>query len=171
MPALITLAYFDIEQSNLPDPLTSPGEVWEQQNGIAKISGLELEALGSIGDFTFEVNLSRLDTESAEGFQLASVPEDQASTWITYRPTETLNGIKSGFGIRYMGESYDGADLLKTPSYTLYDLMLGYEIAQWNLSLNVRNLFDKEYQVTCLYRGDCFPGDERTIVGRISYVF
>ncbi|WDE10244.1 TonB-dependent siderophore receptor [Thalassomonas haliotis] len=170
-PALMTLAYFDIEQSNLPDPLTNPGENWKQQSGVTTVTGFEFEAVGAIGDFTYEVNASRLNTDSPEGFQLASVPKNQASTWITYRPTNQLLGFKSGLGIRYTGESYGGADTIKTPSYTLYDLMLGYSLDQWDLSVNVQNLFDKDYQASCLYRGDCFPGNQRTLVGRVRYVF
>nr|WP_285817835.1 TonB-dependent siderophore receptor [Echinimonas agarilytica] len=170
-PGLFTLAYFDIEQTNLSDPATNPGGPLEQQNGKATITGFEFEGIAELGDFTVELNASRLDTESAEGFQLASVPEHQASSWIGYRPSLFMRGFKSGVGVRYVGESYGGADLIRTNSYTVYDMMLGYEIEDWNVALNVRNLFDKEYQATCLYRGDCFPGSERTIVARVGYEF
>jgi iron complex outermembrane receptor protein len=50
-------------------------------------------------------------------------------------------------------------------------MMIGYEIDQWDFALNMRNLTDKSYFATCLGRGDCFPGEERTIVGRVSYKF
>jgi len=170
-PALITLAYFDIEQSNLPDPRTAPGENWKQQSGITTVTGFEFEAIGAVGDLSYEVNASRLDTKSPEGFQLASIPKKQASVWLTYQPTEFLQGVKSGLGVRYVGESYGGADTIKTPSYTLYDLMLGYKLNQWDFTVNVQNLFDKDYQATCLYRGDCFPGNERTVVGRVRFAF
>jgi iron complex outermembrane receptor protein len=73
--------------------------------------------------------------------------------------------------VRYVGESYDGADTIKTPSYTLVDAMIAYPIEDWLLRLNLRNLADKEYQSTCLSRGDCFQGERRTIVGSISYRF
>ena len=170
-PALVTLSYFDIEQSNLPDPQSNPGENWKQQSGVAKIKGFEVEAVGAIGDLTYEVNASRIDTKSAEGYQLASVPQNQASAWMTYKPTEQFIGAKGGFGVRYVGASYGGADITKTPSYTLADLMLGYQIDHWDFTVNVQNLLNKKYQATCLYRGDCFPGNELTIVGRIKYVF
>lgn len=171
-PALLTLAYFDIEQTNLPDPQNAPGEDWKQQSGSAKVKGVEFEAVGEFGDVNYELNVSRLDTESAEGFQFASIPENQASLWVTYKPIDSFEGFKSGFGVRYMGESYGGADSIKTSSYTLADLMVGYKLPDnWDFTLNVHNLFDKSYQATCLYRGDCFPGKERTIVGRVRYVF
>src|SRR5690606_7293423 len=102
------------------------------------------------------------------GFQLASVPEEQGSVWFSYRPA---TGFTTGGGMRYVGESYGGGDVIETPSYTLVDLMLGYRTDHWQYSFNVRNATDKEYQATCLSRGDCFPGKERTFFGRVKYTF
>ncbi len=169
-PGIITLAYFDIEQSNLPDPLALPGS-FEQQRGEATIKGLELEGFLNFGDITLELNISKLDSESADGYQLASVAEKQASTWISYRPLQYWQGFKMAAGIRYVGASYGGADTLKTPSYTLGDLMIGYETRRWDFALNVQNISDEEYFSTCLARGDCWVGRERTAVGRIRYKF
>ena len=166
-PGLITLAYFDIEQSNLPDPNNLPGE-FEQQRGVTRIDGVELEALAHFGDFHAELNLSTLNTEDPNGFSLASVPDDQASFWLGYGTGE---GFKAGAGVRYVGESYGGLDTIKTPSYTLVDMMLGYTLQQWDFQLNVQNAADKDYQATCLSRQDCFAGNARTIVGRLSYQF
>ena len=165
-----TLAWFDIEQTNLSDPNSDPQE-FEQQSGKAKIDGIEFESFSYFGDFTLEVNISKLNTESANGFKLDSVPEKQASAWLNYKPMGNFEGFKSGLGVRYSGESYDGTDTYRTPSYTLADFMIGYEVEQWDFALNVRNLADKNYYATCLGRGDCFPGKERTIVGRVSYNF
>jgi iron complex outermembrane receptor protein len=50
-------------------------------------------------------------------------------------------------------------------------MMLGYEVGEWDLSLNVRNIENKKYYAACLGRGDCYPGEERTVVGRIGYKF
>jgi len=165
-----TLAWFDIEQTNLSDPNSDPQE-FEQQSGKAKIDGIEFESFSYFGDFTLEINISKLNTESANGFKLDSVPEKQASAWLGYKPSGKLEGFKSGLGVRYSGESYDGTDTYRPPSYTLADFMIGYEVEQWDFALNVRNLADKNYYATCLGRGDCFPGKERTIVGRVSYNF
>ncbi|WP_162845975.1 TonB-dependent siderophore receptor [Seongchinamella sediminis] len=169
-PALVTLAWFDLEQSNLADPLGTPGE-FEQQSGVATVEGLELEALAQLGDFNLQLAWSRLDTESANGWRFASVPEDQASAWLSWRPQGYLDGFRAGAGIRYVGASWGGTDTIRTPSYTLGDLMLGYALEHWDFALNVRNVGDKDYYATCLARGDCFPGDQRTVVGRVSYRF
>ncbi|HEX7029911.1 MAG TPA: TonB-dependent siderophore receptor [Gammaproteobacteria bacterium] len=165
----ITVAAFDIEQSNLANPFALP-DAPSQQEGIANIRGVEVESKTQFGDFALEVNASRLDTENANGFQFASVPENQASAWLGYRP-HFWPGFKTGLGVRYVGESFDGADDIRTPSYTLADFMIGYEMRDWDFRLNVRNAADKEYLATCLARGDCFWGERRTVVGTVAYRF
>ncbi|MEM9256596.1 MAG: TonB-dependent siderophore receptor [Pseudomonadota bacterium] len=169
-PALVTLAWFDLEESNLPDPQSLPG-FFEQQTGKSNITGAELEAQMRLGDVTVEINASVLDTEDPNGFHLASVPEEQASSWVGWRPQGNLLGFKAGAGVRYTGSSWDGIDAIKTPSYTLGDLMLGWEFERWDAQLNVRNITDKEFYATCLARGDCFVGKSRTIVASVKYVF
>lgn len=168
--AFVTLAWFDIEESNLANPNAVVGAN-SQQEGVSEISGGEIEVFIPWNDFTWESNLSRVDTEDPNGLRFASVPEQQASTWVNWRPTNQWQGFKAGVGLRYIGESWDGADTLRTPSYTLADLMVGYETGNWNATLNVRNLADKEYAATCLARGDCFLGENRTIVARVVHRF
>ncbi|MBW3567602.1 MAG: TonB-dependent receptor [Proteobacteria bacterium] len=165
----ITLAAFDIEQSNLPNPSSLPN-VLSQQEGIANVRGIEFESQTRLGDFALELNASKLDTENVDGFRFASVPEQQASAWLGWRPEYWL-GFKAGMGARYAGESWDGADAIRTPSYTLWDFMVGYETGSWDYRLNVRNAGDKEYLATCLARGDCFWGERLTVVGTVAYRF
>lgn len=169
-PALMTLAWYDLDVSNLRDPLSKPG-TFEQQSGVTTIKGIEFEGMAQLGDVSVELNLSHLDTETQDGWHLASVPKKQASSWISWRPQGTWNGFKTGAGIRYVGSSWGGIDQIKTPSYTLGDLMIGWQADQWDVALNVRNLTDKDYYATCLTRGGCFPGEQRTIVGRFTYQF
>ena len=166
----LTAAVFDIEQSNLPNPNDLPNAP-SQQEGVAEIQGIELEGVLVLNDFFVELSASHLDTENPDGYRLATVPEDQASVWLGYRPDGRLNGFRAGGGLRYIGASWDGIDTLKTPSYTLADLMIGYQTGSWDLAVNVRNLADKKYYATCLARGDCFPGERRTLVGRVAYRF
>jgi iron complex outermembrane receptor protein len=166
----VTVSWFDIEQSNLNNP-NSLVNAPSQQGGVAEITGVELEGTVALGQFRVEGNVGRLDTTDPDGFRLASVPEVQASTWIGYRPQDRWSGFKAGIGVRYVGDSYDGIDSLKTPSYTLGDFMIGYETERWDFALNVRNVTDREYMATCLARGDCFPGESRTVVGRAVMKF
>ena len=43
--------------------------------------------------------------------------------------------------------------------------------AQGVTVVNARNIMDEEYYGTCLARGDCFPGEQRTVVARVARRF
>ena len=58
-----------------------------------------------------------------------------------------------------------------TDGYTVFDASVGYEFDDIELSLNIRNIGDSEFYATCLSRGDCYPGEQRTVVGRIAKRF
>jgi iron complex outermembrane receptor protein len=174
----ITAAYFEIEESNLPNPASLIGQPDSQQEGVGTSKGLEFEALTTIGDWYLEGNLSLLDTESPNGIPFDSIAEDQASTWIQYQPEAgPLKNFKAGLGVRYLGENESngagslGVVRVVTDSVVLGDLLLGYETGNWDLTLNARNITDENYYATCLARGDCFPGEQRTVVARIARRF
>ncbi|UTA48965.1 TonB-dependent siderophore receptor [Simiduia sp. 21SJ11W-1] len=171
LPALITLAYFDIEISNLPNPNSLPATAGQQQ-GISTLKGLELEARARLGEFYVQAALSSLDAKDPNGFALAATPESQAALWVDYQP-ERIAGLKVGAGVRHVGASISENDSLryKTPAYTLFDAMLGFQVNHWAFSLNARNLSDEQYLTSCLTRGDCFPGLRRSVVAKASYNF
>ncbi len=168
--SFFTLAWFDIEIDNLDNPNSLPNAP-SQQEGTAEIDGFEFAGVVVMGNVFLELNASHLDTQSPDGYRLPSVPENQASGWLNWRPSGRLDGFKTGLGVRYVGSSWDGTDTLETPDYTLGDFMIGYDTGAWDFMLNVRNLADKEYMATCLARGDCFPGEKRTVAGRVAYRF
>lgn len=180
----VTAAYFEIEQSNLPNPADLPFAA-SQQEGVAEISGFEIEGQTVIGDFYLDANFSFLDTEDPDGVTFPSIPEQQGSVWATWRPSQgNLNGFSFGAGVRYAGENESNGTAflpangfaptpvrIETDGYTLVDALIGYEFRKTSFTLNFRNLFQEEYYGTCLARGDCFPGEERTIVARMTHRF
>lgn len=172
IPGYITLAYYDIEVSNLPNPNSLPVEAAQQQ-GVTKISGVEIEGRLNFGDVSAQFAGSVMDGEDPNGYALSAQPENNASLWLNYAP-EAFAGVSMGAGVRYVGESVSGNGTIRyeTPSYTLADLMLAYSVTDnLDLQLNVRNLTDKKYLTSCLYRGDCFPGVRRTINASLTYSF
>lgn len=168
-PAFVTVAYFDLTQNNMKSPQTVTG-TFDPQTSELKVKGLEIEAKATFDSLTAEVNLTQLDHENELGKRIASMPEKQASVWLNYQP-EQIEGLRIGGGVRYVGENYGGADIYRTPSYTLLDFMVGYSVQNWDFSVNVRNASDKEFVATCLARGDCFYGERRNVVGRVTYNF
>ena len=172
IPGFITLAYYDIEVSNLPNPNGLPDEAAQQQ-GVTTIEGVELEGRVDFGQITAQFAASVMDAEDPNGFSLSAQPDSNASLWINYSPLE-LEALTVGAGIRYVGESVSENGVIRydTPSYTLGDLMVSYELSDnLNLQLNVRNVTDKKYLTSCLFRGDCFPGVRRTVNASLTYSF
>lgn len=75
-----------------------------------------------------------------------------------------LSGLTLGAGVRYTGSTYgDEANTFKVPDYTVWNTVIKYDLARFNLpgssvALNVNNLFDKEYVSSCFATYGCFWG-------------
>jgi iron complex outermembrane recepter protein len=175
---LVSMALFDMRQQNrlTPDPANPLNSL---QIGEARTRGLELEAnatvfwrLNLLSSYSFtDARVSQSNGPDL-GKRLAPSPAHVASLWATrsFHIGDSRN-LTAGSGVRFTGGSWDGSDILKTPSYTLYDAMFSYEFRTWRLALNVANLTDKVHVTACLARGDCFYGLRRAITATVSYRF
>jgi iron complex outermembrane receptor protein len=165
--SLFTVALFDITKSNIliTDPLHPASSI---QGGEARSKGVELEAQTVIHDFYIEGNYAYLDTEDENGAPINYSARHQASSWVTWRPQGPLQGFKVGGGIRYIGRSFYVGTY--APSNTLGDAMIGYETADWDLSLNARNVTDRIYVATA-GGGGGYYGQRRTVVLSLSRNF
>ncbi|WP_246174512.1 TonB-dependent siderophore receptor [Bradyrhizobium paxllaeri] len=169
-------AVFDTTEKNrlANDP---GGSQFYVQTGQVRIRGAELEVISRVTpDLDLIGAYSYLDArvESGDniGKRVETVPDHQASLWAKYRLTALgLNGVTVGGGVRYIGESWDGEDKIRTPDYTLFDAMIRYETGPWRFQVNASNLADKRHVTTCLARGDCFFGIGRTVLGSATYRF
>jgi iron complex outermembrane receptor protein len=169
-------AVFDTVEKNrlATDPNGSPFSI---QTGKVRIRGAELEVISRvtpdldlIGAYAY-LNATVESGDNA-GKRVETVPEQQASLWAKYRLTALgLQGVTVGGGVRYIGESWDGTDTIRTPDYTLFDAMIRYETGPWRFQVNASNLADKRHVTTCLSRGDCFFGIGRTVLGSATYRF
>jgi iron complex outermembrane receptor protein len=167
--------YDTIEKNRLAADPTNP--LLSIQTGQVRIRGAELEVLTRV---TPDLDLigayayvdARVESGDNAGKRVETVPEHQASLWAKYRLTVLgLAGVTIGGGVRYIGESWDGTDTIRTPDYTLFDAMIRYENGPWRFQVNASNLADKRHVTTCLARGDCFYGIGRTVLGSLTYRF
>lgn len=139
------------------------------------LKGAEIELRKDWDRFSLLANYTFTDSEVTEdssgkfaGNELAGTPRHMASVFGKYRLTQGLN---VGLGSRYIGSSENGFDSLTVPSVTLYDAMASYEISDWQLSLNVRNLADEEFIASCAGNSSCYYGERRTILVNARYEF
>ncbi len=51
-----------------------------------------------------------------------------------------LPDVTVGAGVRYIGGSWDGIDVLRTPDYTLFDAMVRWDNGPWRLQFNATNI-------------------------------
>ncbi|WP_117194303.1 TonB-dependent siderophore receptor [Rhizobium terrae] len=98
------------------------------------------------------------------------VPDTQASLWLDYSVMQgPLEGLSLGGGVRYQGESYaDRLNALKVPGAAVFDAAIRYRKDGWEGSLNVSNVFDKEYVKGCGGSATCGYGDARTFTFKLS---
>jgi iron complex outermembrane receptor protein len=142
-----------------------------------RIKGAELEVLTSvtpnldlIGAYAYTD--ARIESGDNAGKRVASVPQQQASLWGKYRLASLgLPEVTVGAGVRYIGESWDGIDVLRTPDYTLFDAMVRWDNGPWRLQFNATNIADTRNIATCLSFGDCFYGMGRTLLSTATYRF
>ena len=161
-------AIFDTTEKNrlASDPA---GSLLSVQTGQVRIRGAELEVitrvtadLDLIGAYAY-VN-AMVESGDNAGKRVETVPEHQASLWAKYRLTALgLPGVTIGGGVRYIGESWDGTDTLRTPDYTLFDAMIRYETGPWRFQVNASNLADEQY-IDRVGGGHYIPGPGRQMM-------
>ena len=165
--SLFTAAVFEITKSNLlqADPLDPNFLV---QTGEATARGLELAAQAAWRGFTVDAGYAYLDTEDEAGEPFWGVPKNQASAWLEYALDGRLAGLSAGFGVRYIGSTE--SEGVTSPSFTLYDAMLGYVWDRYQVMLTGRNLADTTYVTSC-DTSTCYYGETRTLGLTLSAAF
>lgn len=182
-PVSATLAVFHLTKTN---NLTSDPEnlFFSVAGGEIRSQGVELEGkaaltanINVLASYTY-TDVEYTEDNSFQGNTPAIIPKHMASLWGDYTFHETaLSGLTLGAGVRYTGSTYgDEANTFKVPDYTVWNTVLKYDLARFNLpgssvALNVNNLFDKEYVSSCFATYGCFWGAERQVVATATFNF
>lgn len=171
---LFTAALFDLRKTNV---LTyDPTADENRQIGKQRSRGLELEAKSEVArGLNVVASYTLIDAkvlESADpdevGKKPVGIPKQSASIWVDYALAQ---GWGIGAGANYIGVRQNYEDNRSAESgVTLFNALLRYETGSWRWSLNVSNLFDKEYNTIC-YKGECYAGRERTVTATARYKF
>ncbi|MGR1220883.1 TonB-dependent siderophore receptor [Metapseudomonas otitidis] len=178
---LLTASVFEITQKNV-----RTGDVdypqYEIQSGQMRTRGAELEAKARLGRFDVLLSGSYLDafytrdTYGNEGSRSEAQAPVSAAAWVDYHLVG-LPGVTWGAGARYTGRKPgDAANSFSTPAYVVYDTTLRYQLGELSAdlkglqaSLNVQNLFDRDYVSDCNYAFGCYYGQERTASLEVTY--
>jgi iron complex outermembrane receptor protein len=182
-PVSATLAVFHLTKTN---NLTSDPEnlFFSVAGGEIRSQGVELEGkaaltanINVLASYTY-TDAEYTEDNSFQGNTPAIIPKHMASLWGDYTFHETaLSGLTLGAGVRYTGSTYgDEANTFKVPDYTVWNTVIKYDLARFNLpgssvALNVNNLFDKEYVSSCFATYGCFWGAERQVVATTTFSF
>lgn len=163
----MTFAYFDIEQQNRIQDGATPGGV--EQVG-ATITGWEMQINKRWNDFETQFAYTDINADNAStDIRLPYVAEKLVSVWNKLHLTPNL---QIGAGVRYSGDNVGSGGEPTVSSVTLYDAMIAYDIEQWQLSLNAKNLADERYVSWCRSNGtDCGYGERRTVTANVRYKF
>lgn len=164
MNALFTASVYDLTKKNVVVPVVLPSGAIERQTiGESRVQGFELEAkaelterLSLIGAYAYQDSkFVRGDVRGTDvsGNAFATVPNHMASLWLNYGVP--VNGgaagdMNFGIGARYVGPYYYNAynSNGKSEAQTYVDASFSYAMSEdTELSVNINNIFDKQYVV------------------------
>lgn len=172
MNASVTVAAYQLTQQNVSTTdLEHAG--FSVQTGEIRSRGIEIEGRATIARrLDLIAALGTTDaviTQSNQGTvgsRPTSVPRHTASLWADYR-LPWFSGVSVGAGVRHVGAAE--LNRLPTPSYTVFDAALRYQVDKWRFALNIKNLTDKTYLASCSFA--CFYGDERNVTLSARYTW
>lgn len=177
-----TLAVYKIRKENVL--ATNPVDVnFYVSAGEVASKGVEIDIAGEImKNLRFSVayaytdaKVTRGDNVIKTGSQFPNVPKNSASFVLT--PTFRLGEGTASLGgaVIYVGERMGDVAAttdFKLPSYTTVRLISNYSPnKKLRFSLNVENLFNKQYYASSYSQVWVAPGTERTIVLNAQYKF
>lgn len=157
---LTTVALYNIDKENL---VTANPDYDDEENpnvsplinyGLVESKGFEFTMVGDITEFiSLTANYAYNKTEVIEGASgnrsssgdFVNAPEHQAGLWARY----DISNINSSFafGVDYVSEQISYNDQ-KVKPYTVFDASWTTRWDNLLLSVNLNNVFDKEYAVS-----------------------
>lgn len=138
----------------------------EAQAGWLVADGLTLSANYTFSDFQFTDYVVEGDT--LDGNRLPGVPIHQAHGRLSYRsPVNVFGSLEVTYSDAYFTDDENSTrdEGGRNPSYTVFDLRLGYdgELGAWSFRpfLGVNNLFDTRYNSSVTINAFGAPGQRR----------
>ena len=182
---MLSAAYFHIEQTNVLsyDPVSFAAT----QSGKVRSRGVEVEAQAQLPyDFNGRLAFSRQSVKVLQdqdpnnvGNGPPTVGRGGVSANLEWAPRSgLLRGFAIGGDVRHVDRVY-AYGLNNSPSYTLVDALMRYDLGVYNprlrdleLSINANNIGNDRYLTGCYVNYSwCWYGARRTVEGTIRYTF
>jgi catecholate siderophore receptor len=153
--ALASASLFQLERTNIKasDPVTHR----LIPIGVQRTNGVELTLAGDLPhgwriwsgyswlDARVTSSIARDDGQLVQGKRATLTPVHSANLWLT---KALGHGFGAGAGVNYVGDRFaNPGNTVTLPSYVTADAMVYYRAANFDLQLNLMNLFDREYIV------------------------
>jgi iron complex outermembrane receptor protein len=175
----VDAAVYQIEKKNVltTDPVDSTYSV---AAGEVRSRGFDLNVVGNLtpewkvmGSYAYVDAEVTKDNTLRSGTRLLNIPEQTFSLLNVYEFQEgALRGLGLGAGGRYVdqraGQTANVA--FSMDSYTVFDLLAYYKVNEHvKLNLDVKNVFDSDYEEGAFGNVYAYPGAPRTVQMGISY--
>ncbi|MBV1812184.1 TonB-dependent siderophore receptor [Pseudomonas viridiflava] len=175
----VDAALYQIEKQNVltTDPVDSTFSV---AAGEVRSRGLDLNVVGNLtpewrvmGSYAYVDAEVTKDNTLRSGTRLLNIPEQTFSLLNVYEFQDgAMRGLGLGAGGRYVdqraGQTANTA--FSMDSYTVFDLLAFYKVNEHvKLNLDVKNVFDKEYEEGAFGNVYAYPGAPRTVQVGIAY--
>jgi len=175
----VDAALYQIEKQNVltTDPVDSTFSV---AAGEVRSRGLDLNVVGNLtpewrvmGSYAYVDAQVTKDNTLRSGTRLLNIPEQTFSLLNVYEFQDgALRGLGLGAGGRYVdqraGQTANVA--FSMDSYTVFDLLAFYKVNEHvKLNLDLKNVFDTEYEEGAFGNVYAYPGAPRTVQVGIAY--
>lgn len=171
------VAVFDQDLNNATGQIAYFPGVRQQSRGVEfDVTGnltSQLKLIASYGYSDTKV-LENAGAPLLVGGHLPGVAAQAGKIWVTYEFLRSgpLGGFGIGGGVRHVGKSSAQTDVdLKLDSYTVTDVGVWYNWKNVRASLNIKNLFDKDYIARASFNAIAHPGAPRMLFGSVSIGF
>lgn len=185
---MATVALFDLVKQNVltTDPDAThicDGGQCSVQTGEVTSRGVEAgltmglaEGLNAVVSYTYNpMETTKSNVAGEVGRQLANQAIHTASLWTDYSIQDgPLGGLGFGGGLRFIGRTTSSAGNVSTSPQLLDEAMVRYDVEDWRLSLNVKNIFDREIEYSCSRGANaetCYLNEPLTITARLARKF
>ncbi|TMO99468.1 TonB-dependent receptor [Pseudoalteromonas sp. S3260] len=187
---LASIVVFESARTNLEyaNPLyeagvSAPNVVESFFDGEEQTKGVEIDLNAYLND-QWKVNFNGVYQDARDKTNPNStsfdtrqkgVPYVTASSWVTYSAAlfELPHAVDLSAGLTFVDKrstnsSSFGIDNGYVPAYTVYDAAVSYKADNWQMQLNINNLFNKKYYSKAMFLGG-MPGEERNAKLSFSY--